>query len=59
MSQPRQPSTLFYVIGFAALALVIAGLVLSVQTEDSGIAAGATGVGAVGFLVCAWMLRRQ
>jgi hypothetical protein len=32
--------------------------VLSVQEESAGIAAAATGTGAVGFLACAWMLKR-
>jgi O-antigen/teichoic acid export membrane protein len=54
-----RPSAIFYVVGFAALALAIAGLVLSVQEESAGIATAATGIGAVGFLVCAWMLKRS
>ena len=59
MTQPQRPSALFYIVGFVALALVVAGLVISVQSESSGIAAAATGIGVVGFLACAWMLRRQ
>jgi hypothetical protein len=59
VTQPERPSALFYLVGFVALALVVAGLVISVQSESSGIAAAATGIGVVGFLACAWMLRRQ
>jgi hypothetical protein len=56
-TSPRPP-TIFYIVGFLALALSIAGFVLSVQEQSAGIAAAATGIGAVGFLSCAWMLKR-
>lgn len=59
MPQPERPSAVFFVVGFVALALVIAGLVLSVQDESSGIAAAATSIGAVGFFICYWLLKRQ
>jgi hypothetical protein len=59
VTQPQRPSRLFYIVGFVALALVIAGLAISVQSESAGIAAAATGIGVVGFLTCAWMLRSQ
>jgi hypothetical protein len=55
----QRPSAIFYVIGFVALALAVAGFVLSIQNDDSAIAAAATGVGAVGFLSCAWLLKRS
>jgi hypothetical protein len=55
----QNPSAGFYVIAFAALALSISGFVLSIQNDDAAIAAAATGVGAVGFLVCAWMIKRR
>lgn len=54
----RGPSASFYVVGFVAVALAVAGFVLSVQDENAGIAAAATGIGAAGFLACAWMLKR-
>jgi hypothetical protein len=54
----RGPSAIFYVVGFATLALAIAGLILSVQEQSAGIAAAATAIGAVGFCACAWMLKR-
>lgn len=54
-----RPPAVFYVIGFLALALSIAGFALSIQDDDAGIAAAATGIGAVGFLSCAWMLKRS
>jgi hypothetical protein len=53
------PPAIFYVVGFVAVALAVAGFVLSVQDESAGIAAAATGVGAAGFLACAWMLKRS
>jgi hypothetical protein len=52
------PSATFYVVASVALVLAIAGFVLSVQEESAGIAAAATGIGAVGFLACAGMLKR-
>jgi hypothetical protein len=55
----QRPPAIFYVVGFVALALSIAGFVLSIQNEDAGIAAAATGIGAAGFLSCAWMLKRS
>jgi hypothetical protein len=54
----RGPSAVFYAVGFVALALSIAGCALSVQDESASIAAVATGIGGVGFLACAWMLKR-
>ena len=53
----ERPSALFYVVAFTALSLLVAGLVLSVQNDDAAIAGAATGVGAVGFLACAAMLK--
>ena len=55
---PRPPA-LFYVVAFTALALLIAGLVLSVQNDAPGVAAGATAIGAIGMVTCARMLRRN
>jgi hypothetical protein len=54
----ERPSAIFYLVGFLALALSVTGFVLSIQNDDSGIAAAATGIGAVGFLSCAWLLKR-
>jgi hypothetical protein len=53
-----RPSSLFYAIAFAALALSVAGFVTSVQNEDSTIAAGAGIIAAVGWFVCALMVKR-
>jgi hypothetical protein len=54
----QRTSAIFYLVGFVTLALAVAGFVLSVQNDDSAIAAAATGIGAVGFLSCAWLLKR-
>jgi hypothetical protein len=53
-----RPPAILYVVGFVALALAIAGFVLSVQEDSAGVAAGATGIGAVGCAACAWLLKR-
>jgi hypothetical protein len=50
---------MFYTIGFVAIVLVIAGLLLSLQNDDPAIAAAATAIGAIGFLTCARMLKRR
>jgi len=52
-------STRFYAVAFFALAFSIAALVLSVQTEGAGFAAAAGLIGAIGFLACYWMLKRE
>jgi hypothetical protein len=49
----------FYMVAFIAVALSVAGFALSFQSEDSAVAAGAGVVAAVGFVVCAWMLKQQ
>jgi len=52
-------SARFYVVAFLALVFSIAALVLSVQTEGAGFAAAAGLIGALGFLACYWMLKRD
>ncbi|MCW3030639.1 MAG: hypothetical protein JWM66_772 [Solirubrobacterales bacterium] len=54
---PRPP-VVFYVIAFAACALSIAGFLLSMQNDAPLLAAGAGVIAAVGWFVCAWLLRR-
>jgi hypothetical protein len=55
----NRPPTGFYVVAFAAVALSVAALVLSVQSEDSGAAAAAGLIAAAGCFVAAWMLKRS
>jgi hypothetical protein len=54
-----RPPARFYVVGFAAIAFSIAGLLLSVQEEESLIAAGATAIGALGFFACYFIAKRD
>jgi hypothetical protein len=54
----ERPSIVFYAVAFTALALLVAGLILSVQNDDAAIAGAATGVGVIGLLLCGWMLKR-
>ncbi|MHB8234207.1 MAG: hypothetical protein ACYDHT_06080 [Solirubrobacteraceae bacterium] len=55
---PPRPPAFFYVVAFTALVLLIAGLALSIQDDEPAFPAAATGIGAIGMFVCAWMLRR-
>lgn len=55
----ERPPARFYAIAFVTLALSIAALVLSVQSDNSGIAAAAGVIGAVGFFACYRMLKRE
>jgi hypothetical protein len=55
----QRPSRTFYVVAFTALTFSIASLLLSLQTRESGYAAAAGVVAALGYFACARMLKRR
>jgi hypothetical protein len=54
-----RPSASFFAVASIAVALAVAALVLSVQTEDSAYAAAAGVIGAIGCFVAARMLKGE
>jgi|NGEPerStandDraft_6_1074524.scaffolds.fasta_scaffold19277_2 uncharacterized membrane protein YqjE len=55
----QRPPARFYVVGFASLALLIVGLVLTATETIATIAPILSLLGALGMFACWWMLRRQ
>jgi hypothetical protein len=49
----------FYVVAFVAVALSLAALLLSIQTESSGWAAAAGLISAAGGFTAYWLLKRS